>query len=262
MLFQVMSRLVARQNPTQAAAHGARLTACGPGTWVADRELTYAGGSRLPIRMLVVEDPARELNLYSPVALDEGTIEALAGLGEVRRIIVPNRFHTLFVADAMAIYPRAELLLPEACAGLDSIYGSRARKILETVNIGADTEILAVTLREGLVELVVYNDAAELLAVTDLLFNLHHAEGVQRWLFFLNGVWRKPAMSRLERFLLARDRQSLGTFYRWAMSRPFSQISMAHGLLVTEGARETFYQLFHRFHDYGDHGSPEREQFP
>jgi hypothetical protein len=262
MLFQMMSRLVARQKPTQAAALGARLTACGPGTWVADRELTYAGGSRLPIRMLVVEDPARELNLYSPVALDEGTIEALAGLGEVRRIIVPNRFHTLFVDDAMASYPSAELLLPETCAGLDGLYGTRVRKIHEATTIGSDTEIVAVTLRRGLVELVVYNDAAELLAVTDLLFNLHHAEGVQRWLLMLNGVWRKPAMSRLQRFLLVKDRQSLGAFYRWAMSRPFSQISMAHGLLVTEGARETFYQLFHRFHDYGGNGIPEREQCP
>jgi hypothetical protein len=247
MLFQMMSRLVARQKPTQAAALGARLTACGPGTWVADRELTYAGGSRLPIRMLVVEDPARELNLYSPVALDEGTIEALAGLGEVRRIIVPNRFHTLFVDDAMASYPSAELLLPETCAGLDGLYGTRVRKIHEATTIGSDTEIVAVTLRRGLVELVVYNDAAELLAVTDLLFNLHHAEGVQRW---------------LQRFLLVKDRQSLGAFYRWAMSRPFSQISMAHGLLVTEGARETFYQLFHRFHDYGGNGIPESEQCP
>ena len=32
-----------------------------------------------------------------------------------------------------------------------------------------------------------------------------------------------------------------------SMGRPFSQISMAHGLLITREAREQFYQLYHRY---------------
>ena len=44
-----------------------------------------------------------------------------------------------------------------------------------------------------------------------------------------------------------KDRDSLGEFYRWAMAKPFSRISMAHGQLITTGAREVFYQLFHQY---------------
>ena len=206
---------------------GARLTLLGPNAWVADRELIYSRRNRLPLRMVVLRDSAGSLNLYSPVALDEGTIEALAGLGEVRRIIVPNRFHTLFVGRAMDVYPQAQLLLPAANSGLTERFPRRAEILVATQTLDALTEIVPVRLRPGLDELVLYDDVAELLVLGDLLFNLPSAQ------------------SRLRRLLLHKDTSSLNRFYRWAMSKPFSQISMAHGPLVSAHARETFYQLFH-----------------
>ena len=208
---------------------GARLTLLGPDAWVADRELVYSRRNRLPLRMVVLRDSAGSLNLYSPVALDEGTIEALAGLGEVHRIIVPNRFHTLFVGRAMDVYPQAQLLLPAADAGLTERFPRRAEILAAAQDLDTLTEIVPVRLRPGLDELVLYHDAAELLVLGDLLFNLHSVQ------------------SRLRRLLLHKDTSSLNQFYRWAMNKPFSQISMAHGPLVSVQARETFYQLFHHY---------------
>ena len=210
------------------AVAGARLTFVGPDAWVADRKLIYSRRDHLPLRMVVLRDLAGGLSLYSPVALDEGTIEALAGLGEVRRIIVPNSFHTLFTGRAMDVYPEAELMLPAADAGLAARFPRRAHNLLAAQSLDALTEIVPVRLRSGFDELVIYHDAAELLVLGDLFFNL------------------RSVQSRLRRLLLHKDALSLRRFYRWAMSKPFSQISMAHGPLVTVGARETFYQLFHQ----------------
>ncbi len=243
-MFTLLTRLAARQRPEQAHVSGARLTRIGRGAWVADRELVYGRRSRLPLRMVVIEHAPGELTLYSPVSLDDGTLEALNGLGSVTRIIVPNRFHTLFVGRAMDAYPDAELLLPAADGGLLSRFPRRGRHVLQSVRIGDRTELEPVRCRDGLVELVLYHDPAELLAVCDLLFNLQSAIGLQRLVLRLNGVWRKPAQSRLQKMLLLKDHESLAAFYRWAMGKPFSQISMAHGQLIAEDPREKFYQLF------------------
>jgi hypothetical protein len=243
-MFALLARMLARQRPEQAPVSGARLSRIGPGAWVADRELVFGRNTRLPLRMVVLAHEPRSLTLYSPVALDPGTLEALSGLGTVTRIVVPNRFHTLFAGRALDAYPQAVLLVPPTSAGLEDRFSRRAQRVVDTVKLGEGTELRSVVLRPGLEELVIYHDPAELLVLCDLLLNLHGGTGLQRLGYRLNGVWRRPARSRLQRLLLLKDRQSLAAFYRWAMAKPFSQISMAHGQLITSGARECFYQLF------------------
>jgi hypothetical protein len=247
VLFDTLTRLAERQRPFQAPVDGTRLRLAGPGAWFADRELVYPGGARLPVRMVVFEDPVGELTLYSPVDLDGGTVEALAGIGTVRRIVAPNRFHSLFVGRAMETYPDARLLVPAADNGLAERHGPRVEIVRTVYSLGRAGEIFPVSLRPGLIELVVYADRSELLSVADLLFNLHQAMAWQRWIYRLDGVWRRPAVSRLQRLVLLRDAHGLAAFYRWAMAKPFSRISMAHGLVISTRAREIFYQLFHRY---------------
>ena len=59
----------------------------------------------------------------------------------------------------------------------------------------------------------------------------------------VNGAWQKAGHTRLQRWLILRDPDGLTKFRRWALSRPFVQISMAHGLIVQEDARECLYRL-------------------
>ena len=147
----------------------------------------------------------------------------------------------------MDVFSEACLLLPSEAAGLERRFEDRTMLIPSTTQLGDSVEIFPVSLRPGLVELAVYADDPELLCVSDLLFNLHHGSVLQEWTYRLNGVWRRPALSRLQRLILLKDRESLASFYRWAMAKPFSRISMSHGQLITSDARETFYQLFHQF---------------
>ncbi len=244
--FRWLVSAAGRLDPVSLPADGARLGLLGREAWYADRELRYPGGYVLPVRMVVLRDTRGELTLYSPVELDESTREALAGLGPVLTIIVPNRFHSLFVGRVMDAYPQATLLLPEASGGLAERYPDRSRVLSEFEPLGAGLELMPVRLREGLDELVLYHDPSECLIIGDLLFNLRQAPRAPgRFFQRLNGIWQQPARSRIQHLLLLKDIRSLRRFYRWALARPFSQISMAHGQLITQNAREVFYQKFH-----------------
>ena len=243
-----MTKWLARQRPEVLPVDGARLQRIGAQCWSADRELSYGRRSTLPVRMVVTRDAHGGLTLYAPVALDEGTREALAGLGEVERVVVPNRFHTLFTGRVLDAYPDAELLLPQENGGLGDRFAGRSRLIDDLQVVEPGLEVLPVRLCEGLVELCAYHDASETLLLADLLFNLQQASSPgAKVVFRMNGVWRQPGSSRLQRILLLKDDASLSRFYRWALAKPFSQIAMAHGQVLTRDARETFYQVFSRY---------------
>ena len=244
LALRCMSRIIASARPEMRIVDGARLGRLGDAAWVADREIGCSGRHSLPLRMVVLRDATGMLTLYAPVLLDDGTREALAGLGRVARVIVPNRFHTHFAPYLMQDYPHADILLPQESGGLAGRFDDRARTLESPEQLDAGLEVWPVRLCAGLDELVAYHDPSETLILCDLVHNFQQASsGLARWLYRLNGVWRRPGISRLQRLLL-KDRQSLGDFYRWAMSKPFSQISMAHGHLLQADARETFYQLF------------------
>lgn len=228
MLYRAFNRLLALQTPSQLAVDGAWLQAIGRDIWVADRELMFIGGLRLPIRMVVVRNESGDLLCYSPVALDEPTIEALAGIGEVRWVVAPNQHHGLFSADYLDRYPRARELDSRGCAG-----------------IGVDAH--CVSLRSDFQELVIYHDRSKTLIVSDMLLNIRAGDRRLEWLLRLNGAWQRAGHTRIQRLLLLRDRRPLADFYRWALARPFEQISMSHGQLISEDSREIFYQVFHGF---------------
>lgn len=252
MLFRAITTILERRHPDLAPVDGSRLTRVGPGAWVADRELVYGWGRSLPTRMVVLRVAEESLALYGPLALDDGTLEALSGLGEVRWIIVPNRFHSQFAAGALERFPEARLLLPGADGSLLERFPHRAERVEQPITLGAGTELLPVALRPGFDELVAYHDEAELLVVADLFFNLQSADlrqvaALSRWFLRLNGVRGQPAQPRWHQRLIMKERENLAGFYRWALAKPFSVISMSHGQIINRGARETFYRIFHAY---------------
>ena len=117
-MFNLLANLP-RHEPTQmVGVDSVRLRNCGRGAWVADRELRLAGGVVLPIRMVLLENEVGRLICYSPVELDSRTVEAVAGLGQVDVIVVPNRFHTLFLDAAHKQFPAAKVIVPPSHPGV------------------------------------------------------------------------------------------------------------------------------------------------
>ncbi len=246
MLFDLWSPIHTGGQPVMAPVDGSRLTRIGEGAWVADRELV-TGRSRTPLRMVVLLTGPRELLLYSPVLLDPGTREALSGLGRVCRIVVPNRFHTRFVAGTMDAYPEADLLLPSHNDGLARRFPRNSHVLPAPLSLSPGVELMPVRLRDDVDELVVYHDPSELLVLGDLLFEPRPPIPTLPPIIRLAASWRLKLRASLHGALLLRDSASLGAFYRWAMTRPFSTISVTRGTLVDRDAREVFYQRFRRY---------------
>lgn len=241
-MFELLAKLT-RHVPVQlAGVDGVRLRNCGQGAWVADRELRLGGGVVLPIRMVLLETEVGRLICYSPVALDSATVEAIAGLGQVDVIVVPNRSHTLFLAAARRQFPAAKVIVPPTHG---DISGSQPAAIVSS--LGTATEMFVLQTRPGFEELVLYHDKSETLVVADLFFNLPRASGLLGLLLKLNGLWNRPGQGHLQKMLIARQRTQMRVFYRWALTKPFTQLCMSHGRIVDDEARETFYQLFHRY---------------
>ena len=219
-----------------------RLTALGRGLWAAERELLLGSGIRIPVRMVAIVTSAREVLCYSPVSFDEATDEAMAGLGEVRWLVAPNRYHRLFLAEAMDRYPEARVLCtPDVPAT------PRAAALEGSGLVVPEIEYFCVSAGPRFTELALYHDASETLVLCDLVLNFRAVEPRLRWLLRLNGAWGQPAQSRLQRWLLFRNASALADFYHWAMARPFRQISVSHGPLIRDQAREWLYRLFSRY---------------
>jgi hypothetical protein len=79
--------------------------------WSAERPVWF-GGVRLRARTTVVRLSDGGLWVHSPVAPTDEVCAALDALGEVRWIVVPNRFHHLHAPATAARYPDAQVVAP------------------------------------------------------------------------------------------------------------------------------------------------------
>lgn len=85
-----------------------------PGSiWVTERPVWF-DGVRLRSRTTVVRLPGDALWVHSPCAPTDDVCAALDALGEVRWIVVPNRFHHLQTPATAARYPDAVVVGPKS----------------------------------------------------------------------------------------------------------------------------------------------------
>ena len=80
--------------------------------WVAERPIWFSG-VRLRSRTTVVRLAGGALWVHSPCPPSGDACEALDALGEVRWIVVPNRFHHLQAPAMAARYPQAIVVGPK-----------------------------------------------------------------------------------------------------------------------------------------------------
>lgn len=81
--------------------------------WVAERPVWF-GGVRLRARTTVVRLDGGALWVHSPCTPSDEVCAALDALGEVRWLVVPNRFHHLQTPATAARYPNAVTVGPKS----------------------------------------------------------------------------------------------------------------------------------------------------
>jgi len=207
--------------------------------WLSQHPLRFLG-AEVGTRMTVFRLKDGSLLLHSPVLLDQATQAELDGLGPVRFVVAPNRYHHLFVAECARMYPQAKIF---GAPGLDS--KRRDLRFDGILGQAAPTEWaneIDQTIFQAfppLNEVVFFHRSSRTLVFTDLLFNIRNSESkYTRVLMWLDGGLGHVAVPRSFRLLLkmrrARARQTIDQILAW----DFDRLSLAHGEIVERGAKE------------------------
>lgn len=206
--------------------------------WTVERPLRLAGLT-LSTRMTVVRLAGGGLWLHSPVALDDAVLNALDGLGNVRHIVAPNRFHHLYLEGYRHAYPKARF---HAAPGL-----AEKRRDFAFDEVLADRPPAAwagqidqhlVAGCPALNEVVFYHHPSRTLILTDLAFHVGPSApfGLRLW------ARLNLAYGRLEPTLLVkmlfRDPQSARASLDAILAWDFQRIVVNHGQPVFSRPRE------------------------
>ena len=202
--------------------------------WFAEDDLWMAGIIHFPIRMVVVRLPDGGLWLHSPIAIDDALAGELAGLGPVRHLVAPSKMHHLFMADAVARYPDAEVHLAPGLA-------HKCKNLRADATLGESDEFEGVfdqVLVDGSAqfnEVVFLHRASKTLVCTDLVFNIREPRGwMTKLVLRMAGAHKRLAQSKLWR-MVTKDRDAVRRSVETVLAWDFERVVMAHGTPL-EGA--------------------------
>lgn len=212
---------------------------------------------RLPLSMMGIAMGARStiarlpdggLVVISPGPFQDEHFDAIRGIGEVRALVAPNKFHHLFLGRAAKAFPNAQVFL---APGLRK----RIPSLPPGEDLGDDAPALwSGTIDQAIVagsaagEVVFHHEPSRTLIVTDLAFNLTSGGPWTRLAMMMNGGFGELSTTRLMRSTI-RDpdafARALHAMKRW----DFDRLIVAHGDVVETNARTAFERAFARWLD-------------
>jgi len=243
----LQSRLLKRVVPSTVVEGSLPPQELCPGIWTVDRHLRHFGFALLPSRTTIIRLAGGGLVVISPPPRpDSELVSALAALGAVELVIVPNSFHYLFVSEFCDLYPEAEILVAPGLA-------ERVPELRSGTEIGvpapdtwpSELDYVALGPVEGVSEVLLFHAASGTLILTDLAFNMtSYPRAIDRLIWRLSGVPGHFGPGRTSRTLLLSDRaeatRSLTKAARW----PIARIVVAHGDAVERNAASEFRRAF------------------
>ncbi len=226
------------------SAHDLSLESIDEDIWVCTMPFN-AFGLTITSRMTIVRLPGRHLFIHSPLRLLRNMESILNGLGEVRYVVCPNKFHHKFVRDYYVVYRDAKIFSTPGLAEKRSdlrFYNALADKPYD-----AWKDVLEHILFAGapaLNELVFFHKPSKTLILTDLACNVgpDSAPGLRTWVK-LNGQYGVFGPTRAVKMMFkdkARAQRSLLQVVNW----DFDKVVLAHGDIVTEQAKVKFMRAF------------------
>ena len=208
-----------------------------PGMWAAEHDVKMPGGVIFRTRMTVVDLGEGKLLLHSPVPLDDTLASRIDQLGEVRWIVAPNDHHHLFVGQAAARFPQAEVF---------GSGGAREHEPQVTFSGGLEAgapqawsghiEMLHIEGTKRWNEFVFFVPASKTLLCSDLVFNIHDIPNLATHLMLLVvGAKRRLVQSRTLRWLMVADRARYAESISKVLDWDFDRVVMGHGRVVDSG---------------------------
>jgi hypothetical protein len=207
--------------------------------WMTQHPLRFLG-AEVGTRMTVFRLKDGSLIVHSPVPLDPPTQAEVDGIGPVRFVVAPNRYHHLFVAEYARTYPQAKIFgapgldLKRRDLRFDAILGQAA-----PAEWASEIDQTIFQAFPPLNEVVFFQRSSRTIVFTDLLINIQSSESTYtRFLMWLDGGLGHVAVPRSFRLLLkmrrARARETIDQILSWE----FDRLSLAHGEIVERGGKE------------------------
>jgi hypothetical protein len=202
--------------------------------WVTERPVWY-GGVRLRSKTTVVRLADGALWVHSPCPPTDSVCAALDALGEVRWIVVPNRFHHLQTPAIAARYPNARVVGPKSAQ-------QRNRQLRlamgtdDPAYVRSTPELMSIQLRgvPFLDETVFFHAATGCLIAADLLIS---ACARDHWTWRIAArIWGRYGRVRTPPDVRMHTRASTVVAESLARMRalPIQQILVAHADPVTD----------------------------
>lgn len=215
------------------------------GIWLVEHPFE-AMGIELGRRMTVVRLDGGRLWLHAPTRLTPELGTWLEERGRVALAVCPNPYHHRFVEAWFAAYPEAEILaapgLPERRPelGFHGVLGDAPDPRWAT-----ELDQAAFRLGDRFTEIVFLHRASRALILTDLLFQIPAGRGLRTALAArILGYYGRPAVSRLVRWTLARDRDAARAALERVLAWDFDRIVLGHGEIVERDGRAALERAF------------------
>ncbi|MCO5113139.1 MAG: DUF4336 domain-containing protein [Bdellovibrionaceae bacterium] len=212
--------------------------------WTQDLKLM---GIELGTRMTVIDlDKQGTLFVHSPVKLTEEIRAQLDAMGRVTYVVAPNKWHHLFINDFRNAYPQAQFF----CApGLET---KRSDFIFDRI-ITDDPSLPWNPMIEHLLvqgapmfnEVAFFHGNSRTLILTDTA--LHVCEGTSwrtKLFFSAIGSFGKFGLSRLEKWLLIKDRKKFQASMEKISQWDFDRVIVAHGHILPTDGKSAFVAAY------------------
>ena len=183
-----------------------------------------------------------ELLLISPGPLDNHLPE-IQKLGRVTALVAPNMMHHLFLQDAIARFPEAEVHLAPGLS--EKRPDLPAYSVLPVDFSKWDLEQRLMGGMPKLQETAFFHHKSGTLVLTDLAFNFReHPSLLMKILLWFNGVYGKFGPSRLLKYFFLKDRDALRADLEEVLKWPIEQIVVAHGENVEQNGSEVLRKSY------------------
>ncbi len=210
-----------------------------PGSvWFTERPIWF-GGVRLRSRTTIVRLSGGALWVHSPCPPTDEVCAALDALGEVRWVVVPNRFHHLQAPATAARYPKALVVGPKS-ARCRNAHLSLAMGTDDPAYIRSTPELISIQLRgvPFLDETVFFHPASGSLIAADLLMSACEHD---HWTWRAAArIWGRYGKVRTPPDVRMRARASTAVADSLAQMRalPLQRILVAHADPITDRPAE------------------------
>jgi hypothetical protein len=202
--------------------------------WVTERPVWFSG-VRLRARTTIVRLSGDALWIHSPCAPSDAVCAALDALGEVRWIVVPNRYHHLQTPATAARYPNARVVGPKSAEARNR-HVSLTMGVDDPAYIRATPELIPIQLGgvPFLDETVFFHPASGSLIATDLLMSAcardHWTSRTAAHIFGHYGKVRAPPDVRWHTRASAAVAESIAQM----RALPLQRILVAHADPITD----------------------------